>query len=159
MICFLFLFHYKESFMQIFSYKLIYNMKETLPYQINTRASRPKSSDLKKQCHVVPNWRVAMFCFFYHFCRKLKKLLRRRKTESATKQAEELNKTLQRHEKDHILGPFVGLGPEYMEMSKSKHLDITSIYALFKIILFTPLWCLSFGGLNELLSFNFLSEH
>ncbi|XP_008308076.1 anoctamin-1a [Cynoglossus semilaevis] len=47
---------------------------------------------------------------------KLKKLLRRRKTESATKQAEELNKTLQRHEKDHILGPFVGLGPEYMEM-------------------------------------------
>lgn len=35
------------------------------------------------------------------------------------KQQEELNKTLQRHEKDHFLGPFVGLTPEYMEMSES----------------------------------------
>ncbi|XP_057203750.1 anoctamin-1a isoform X2 [Triplophysa rosa] len=45
---------------------------------------------------------------------KLKKLLRRRKMDK--KQQEELNKTLQRHEKDHFLGPFVGLTPEYMEM-------------------------------------------
>uniref|UniRef100_A0A671THI9 Anoctamin n=1 Tax=Sparus aurata TaxID=8175 RepID=A0A671THI9_SPAAU len=47
---------------------------------------------------------------------KLKKLLRRRKSELDSKQEEELNKTLQRHERDHILGPFVGLSPEYMEM-------------------------------------------
>ncbi|KAM7015670.1 anoctamin-1a [Tautogolabrus adspersus] len=47
---------------------------------------------------------------------KLKKLLRRRKSELDSKEEEELNKTLQRHEKDHILGPFVGLSPEYMEM-------------------------------------------
>ncbi|XP_059206588.1 anoctamin-1-like [Centropristis striata] len=47
---------------------------------------------------------------------KLKKLLRRRKSDLDSKQEEELNKTLQRHEKDHILGPFVGLNPEYMEM-------------------------------------------
>ncbi|XP_076602096.1 anoctamin-1a isoform X2 [Chaetodon auriga] len=47
---------------------------------------------------------------------KLKKLLRRRKSELDSKQEEELSKTLQRHEKDHILGPFVGLSPEYMEM-------------------------------------------
>ncbi|KAJ4946973.1 hypothetical protein JOQ06_009016 [Pogonophryne albipinna] len=47
---------------------------------------------------------------------KLKKLLRRRKSELDSKQEEELNKTLQRHEKDHNLGPFVGLSPEYMEM-------------------------------------------
>ncbi|XP_044052696.1 anoctamin-1a isoform X2 [Siniperca chuatsi] len=47
---------------------------------------------------------------------KLKKLLRRRKSELDSKQEEELNKTLQRHEKDHFLGPFVGLSPEYMEM-------------------------------------------
>uniref|UniRef100_A0A3Q1I1E5 Anoctamin n=1 Tax=Anabas testudineus TaxID=64144 RepID=A0A3Q1I1E5_ANATE len=47
---------------------------------------------------------------------KLKKLLRRRKSDMDSKQEEELNKTLQRHEKDHFLGPFVGLSPEYMEM-------------------------------------------
>ncbi|XP_069034031.1 anoctamin-1a isoform X2 [Embiotoca jacksoni] len=47
---------------------------------------------------------------------KLKKLLRRRKSELDSKQEEELNQTLHRHEKDHILGPFVGLSPEYMEM-------------------------------------------
>ncbi|XP_068172569.1 anoctamin-1a isoform X2 [Antennarius striatus] len=47
---------------------------------------------------------------------KLKKLLRARKSDLDSKQEEELNKTLQRHEKDHILGPFVGLNPEYMEM-------------------------------------------
>ncbi|XP_056268841.1 anoctamin-1a isoform X2 [Pseudoliparis swirei] len=43
---------------------------------------------------------------------KLKKLLRRRKSDME----EEVNKSLQRHEKDHILGPFIGLSPEYMEM-------------------------------------------
>uniref|UniRef100_G3PN04 Anoctamin n=1 Tax=Gasterosteus aculeatus aculeatus TaxID=481459 RepID=G3PN04_GASAC len=43
---------------------------------------------------------------------KLKKLLRRRKSDLE----EEVNKTLQRHEKDHMLGPFTGLSPEYMEM-------------------------------------------
>uniref|UniRef100_A0A3B4XP47 Anoctamin n=1 Tax=Seriola lalandi dorsalis TaxID=1841481 RepID=A0A3B4XP47_SERLL len=47
---------------------------------------------------------------------KLKKLLRKRKSELDSKEEEELNKTLQRHEKDHLLGPFVGLSPEYMEM-------------------------------------------
>lgn len=54
------------------------------------------------------------------FCRKLKKMLRRRKSELDSKQEEELNKTLKCYEKDHILGPFAGLNPEYMEMSKSK---------------------------------------
>nr|XP_019935341.1 PREDICTED: anoctamin-1 [Paralichthys olivaceus] len=47
---------------------------------------------------------------------KLKKLLRKRKSELDSKQEEELNKSLHRHEKDHLLGPFVGLSPEYMEM-------------------------------------------
>ncbi|XP_030621678.1 anoctamin-1a [Chanos chanos] len=47
---------------------------------------------------------------------KLKKLIRRRKTEMDSQQQEELYKTLHRHEKDHFLGPFVGLNPEYMEM-------------------------------------------
>ncbi|XP_044209894.1 anoctamin-1a isoform X2 [Thunnus albacares] len=47
---------------------------------------------------------------------KLKKLLRKRKSDLDSKQEEELNKTMHRHEKDHILGPFVGLSPEYMEM-------------------------------------------
>uniref|UniRef100_A0A8D0ASE5 Anoctamin n=1 Tax=Sander lucioperca TaxID=283035 RepID=A0A8D0ASE5_SANLU len=47
---------------------------------------------------------------------KLKKLLRRRKSDLDSKQEEELNRSLYRHEKDHILGPFVGLSPEYMEM-------------------------------------------
>lgn len=46
---------------------------------------------------------------------KLKKLLRKRKTER-DKNVVEQHKTLQRHEKDMILGPFVGLSPEYMEM-------------------------------------------
>ncbi|KAK2914283.1 hypothetical protein Q8A67_002682 [Cirrhinus molitorella] len=45
---------------------------------------------------------------------KIKKLLRQRKIDK--KHQEELNKTLHRHEKDHFLGPFVGLNPEYMEM-------------------------------------------
>ncbi|XP_062326587.1 anoctamin-1a isoform X3 [Osmerus eperlanus] len=47
---------------------------------------------------------------------KLKKLIRRRKSEMDSQQEAEFNKTLQRHEKDHFLGPFVGLTPEYMEM-------------------------------------------
>ncbi|XP_035988374.1 anoctamin-1 [Fundulus heteroclitus] len=47
---------------------------------------------------------------------KLKKLLRKRKSELTSKQEEELNKTLKRYEKDHFLGPFVGINPEYMEM-------------------------------------------
>ncbi|XP_053183948.1 anoctamin-1a [Scomber japonicus] len=47
---------------------------------------------------------------------KLKKLLRKRKSELDSKQEEELSNTMYRHEKDHILGPFVGLSPEYMEM-------------------------------------------
>ncbi|XP_028811574.1 anoctamin-1a isoform X1 [Denticeps clupeoides] len=46
---------------------------------------------------------------------KLKKMLRRRKTGMDT-QEEELEKKLRRHEKDHFLGPFIGLSPEYMEM-------------------------------------------
>lgn len=45
-------------------------------------------------------------------------MLRRRKSELDSKQEEELNKTLKSYEKDHILGPFVGLNPEYMEMSE-----------------------------------------
>lgn len=36
-----------------------------------------------------------------------------------SQQQEDYNMTLQRHEKDHFLGPFVGLSPEYMEMSES----------------------------------------
>ncbi|CAJ1048602.1 anoctamin-1a isoform X2 [Xyrichtys novacula] len=47
---------------------------------------------------------------------KLKKMLRQRKSELDSKEQEELNKKMYRHEKDHILGPFVGLSPEYMEM-------------------------------------------
>ncbi|KAL2089081.1 hypothetical protein ACEWY4_015980 [Coilia grayii] len=47
---------------------------------------------------------------------KLKKMMRRRKTKLATQQEEELKKTWHQHEKDHFLGPFVGLNPEYMEM-------------------------------------------
>lgn len=45
-------------------------------------------------------------------------MLRRRKSELDSKQEEELNKTLRSYEKDHILNPFVGLNPEYMEMSR-----------------------------------------
>uniref|UniRef100_A0A673X1U2 Anoctamin n=1 Tax=Salmo trutta TaxID=8032 RepID=A0A673X1U2_SALTR len=46
----------------------------------------------------------------------LRKLIRRRKSEMDSQQQEDYNMTLQRHEKDHFLGPFVGLSPEYMEM-------------------------------------------
>lgn len=52
-------------------------------------------------------------------CRKLKKLLQRKKSELDSKQQEELNRSLQAHEKDHILCPFIGINPEYMEMSES----------------------------------------
>uniref|UniRef100_A0A1A8EYZ9 Anoctamin n=2 Tax=Nothobranchius korthausae TaxID=1143690 RepID=A0A1A8EYZ9_9TELE len=46
---------------------------------------------------------------------KLKKLLRKRKSEVTSLQEEEV-KTLKRYEKDHFLGPFAGINPEYMEM-------------------------------------------
>lgn len=51
--------------------------------------------------------------------RKLKKLLQRKKSELDPKQQEELNKSLQAYEKDHLLCPFIGINPEYMEMSES----------------------------------------
>uniref|UniRef100_A0A8C8H2V9 Anoctamin n=1 Tax=Oncorhynchus tshawytscha TaxID=74940 RepID=A0A8C8H2V9_ONCTS len=47
---------------------------------------------------------------------KIKKLIRRRKSDMDSQQQEDYNMTLERHEKDHFLGPFVGLSPEYMEM-------------------------------------------
>ncbi|XP_077450687.1 anoctamin-1a isoform X3 [Stigmatopora argus] len=55
---------------------------------------------------------------------KLKKMLRKKTSELDKNQQEELDKnqqeelikTLQQHEKDHFLGTFVGLNPEYMEM-------------------------------------------
>ncbi|XP_017275119.1 anoctamin-1a isoform X2 [Kryptolebias marmoratus] len=46
---------------------------------------------------------------------KLKKLLRKRKSEVTSMPEEDL-KTLQRFEKDYFMGPFVGINPEYMEM-------------------------------------------
>ncbi|TNM90528.1 hypothetical protein fugu_002817, partial [Takifugu bimaculatus] len=42
---------------------------------------------------------------------KLKKLLQRKKSELDPKQQEELNKSLQAYEKDHILCPFIGINP------------------------------------------------
>lgn len=62
--------------------------------------------------------------------RKLKKLLQRRKSELDSKQEAELNKTLQRHEKDHILCPFIGLNPEYMEMSESKQEMVKTFFCV-----------------------------
>lgn len=53
--------------------------------------------------------------------RKLKQLLQRKKSELDSKQQEELNKSLLSYEKDHILCPFIGINPEYMEMSESRH--------------------------------------
>ncbi|XP_031425597.1 anoctamin-1-like isoform X2 [Clupea harengus] len=47
---------------------------------------------------------------------KLKKMMRRRKTKMDAQQEEEFKKNLQRHERDHFLGAFAGLNPEYMEM-------------------------------------------
>lgn len=61
---------------------------------------------------------MLLYLMTVDICRKLKKMLRRRKSELDSKQEEELNKTLRSYEKDHILNPFVGLNPEYMEMSK-----------------------------------------
>lgn len=52
--------------------------------------------------------------------RKLKQLWKR-KSELDSKQQEELKNSLLSHEKDHILGPFNGISPEYMEMSESPH--------------------------------------
>lgn len=64
-----------------------------------------------------------------------------------SKQEEELNKTLQCHAKDHILGPFVGLSPEYMEMSESKHktvvnqcTNIRNMHTAALLGFFKPLW-------------------
>ena len=45
--------------------------------------------------------------------------MRRRKTKMDAQQEEEFKKNLQRHERDHFLGAFAGLNPEYMEMSES----------------------------------------
>lgn len=70
---------------------------------------------------------VSFLSWLLDLCRKLKKLLRKRKSDLDSKQEEQLNKTLQRHEKDHLLGPFVGINPEYMEMSESLH-QILSAY-------------------------------
>ncbi|XP_061819805.1 anoctamin-1a isoform X1 [Nerophis lumbriciformis] len=47
---------------------------------------------------------------------KLKKLWRKKKSDLDLKREKELAKTMQQHEKDLFLGPFVGLNPEYMEM-------------------------------------------
>uniref|UniRef100_A0A669DNK7 Anoctamin n=1 Tax=Oreochromis niloticus TaxID=8128 RepID=A0A669DNK7_ORENI len=47
---------------------------------------------------------------------KLKKMLRKRKSELDSIQEQVLHNTLKRYEKDQLLGPFVGLNPEYMEM-------------------------------------------
>lgn len=58
-------------------------------------------------------------CIFPH-CSKLKKLLRRCKTKGDANQ-EDFHKSLASHEKDYFLNPYVGLNPEYMEMSESLH--------------------------------------
>ncbi|KAM6943522.1 anoctamin-1a [Xenentodon cancila] len=47
---------------------------------------------------------------------KLKQLLRKRKSDLDSNEQEKLNESLRRYEKDHFLGPFVGINPEYMEM-------------------------------------------
>ncbi|XP_061592937.1 anoctamin-1a isoform X2 [Cololabis saira] len=47
---------------------------------------------------------------------KLKKLLRKRKSDLSDKEQEKLSESLRRFEKDQILGPFAGINPEYMEM-------------------------------------------
>lgn len=63
---------------------------------------------------------ICIIIFFYG-CSKLKKLLRRLKSKRDSKKEEEFQNTLARHEKDHFLSPYVGLNPEYMEMSESLH--------------------------------------
>ncbi|KAL1007050.1 hypothetical protein UPYG_G00081230 [Umbra pygmaea] len=47
---------------------------------------------------------------------KIKKMIRRQRSDMNSQQQEDYNMTLQRYEKDHFLGAFVGLTPEYMEM-------------------------------------------
>lgn len=42
---------------------------------------------------------------------------------------EEDLKTLKRYEKDHFMGPFVGINPEYMEMSESSLHHFLSVQA------------------------------
>lgn len=65
-------------------------------------------------------------------------MLRQRKIDK--KHQEELDKTLHRHEKDHFLGPFVGLNPEYMEMSESLHTHApTHTYRRINICLYSLL--------------------
>lgn len=73
-------------------------------------------------------------------------MLRRRKSELDSKQEEELNKTLRSYEKDHILNPFAGLNPEYMEMSEFGVVVIISMLLRFyaNVCLFAtcshPVW-------------------
>ena len=62
--------------------------------------------------------------------RKLKKLLRKRKSEMDSREEEELNKSLQRHEKDHFLCPFAGINSDYMEMSMSSQLALGKVFKL-----------------------------
>lgn len=88
-------------------------------------------------------------CFWYFvdvdICRKLKKMLRRRKSELDSKQEEELNKTLRSYEKDHILNPFVGLNPEYMEMSKFDVMVLVRTNYDLMLIFALPLSVIQFG--------------
>lgn len=56
--------------------------------------------------------------------RKLKKMLQKRKMDP--QEEEKQNKILPRHQKDHLLLPFAGLNPEYMEMSEWSHRSFTS---------------------------------
>ena len=79
----------------------------------NLKVQHRSGSINKGECFV-----LSLFFVFY---RMLKKLLRKRTSELDSKQEEELTNRMHRHEKDHQLGPFVGLSPEYMEMSKFKH--------------------------------------
>lgn len=65
-------------------------------------------------------WPV-LFAWMIPVYRKLKKMLQRKKSDLDSKQQEELNKTLHSYEKDNILCPFIGINPEYMEMSESQH--------------------------------------
>lgn len=68
--------------------------------------------------------------------RKLKQLLQRKKSELEPKQQEELNKSLLSYEKDHILCPFIGINPEYMEMSESQRLSaqISLVFVFFFLL-------------------------
>lgn len=48
---------------------------------------------------------------------------------------EEDLKTLKRYEKDHFLGPFVGINPEYMEMSESWFYHLVTFHSRQSFIL------------------------